>query len=126
MADAIERVLRLVSEGGLTAEEAEPILAAMSGGEQGEASGQSASHPREAASGPSDGTRYAHIEVREGGRRAVDLRVPFTLGSLGIGSIPGLSPENVERLREAIAAGATGPVFQVEDEDGDGVRIVIE
>ena len=32
----------------------------------------------------------------------------------------------VDRIRAALEAGARGPVFEALDEDGDGVRIVLE
>jgi hypothetical protein len=129
MTDAMERVLQLVADGRLSAAEAEPILAALDERESTAPpdSGASSGGPsdREDAA-REDRARYAHIEVTEGGRRAVDLRIPLALGSLGLGSIPGLSSESIQRVREAIDAGMRGPVFQVEDTDGDGVRIVIE
>ena len=39
--------------------------------------------------------------------------------------IPGLSESVTDRLREALASGITGPIVDIDD-DGDGVRIVIE
>lgn len=117
MSDALEQVLRLVAEGRLTAEEAEPILAALS----------EEPHPmgRGARSDPGTG-RFARIEVTERGHRAVDLRVPLSLGRMGLANIPGLSGETVDRLREAMAVGATGPILDIRSDDGDGVRIAIE
>ena len=117
MSDALEQVLRLVAEGRLTAEEAEPILAALAG------------EPRPAEDrvpGDSGAGRFARIEVTERGHRAVDLRVPLALGRMGLSNIPGLSGETVERLREAIALGVRGPVLDIRSDDGDGVRIAIE
>ena len=121
MTDAVEEVLRLVAEGRLSAEEAEPILAAL-----------------EATSGPAEASyteepirsdqagRMARIEVTEHGRSVVNLRVPLGLGRMALAAVPGLLPANIERIREAVARGLTGPILQVQDEDGDGVRIVIE
>jgi hypothetical protein len=40
--------------------------------------------------------------------------------------VPGLSSEQSERIRAAIAAGSSGPIVDVEDEDGDGVVISME
>jgi hypothetical protein len=122
--DTIERVLRLVSDGHLSAEEAGPILDALAN-----------RPPRPPAApgptgqpGPSDGPGSAlRIEVRDRGRTVVNLRVPLALGRAAIGRVPGISDMTSERIREAIAAGIKGSIVEVdEDGDGDGVRISIE
>lgn len=140
--DPIARVLHLVAEGRLTADEAGPILDALSG--QASASGPasafglaSASGPAEraepapaaasAASGPAgSAARFARIQVIESGRRVVDLRIPTSLGRFALGRVPGLSGEHIGELQRAIASGLIGPLLEVEDPDGDGVRIVLE
>lgn len=116
MSDPLEDVLRLVSEGRLTAEEAAPILDALE-------------NRRSSSAGASDavtGTRFARIEVREAGRKAVDLRIPLSLGRMAMSQIPGLSGTHATQLSEAIAHGVRGPILDITDEDGDGVRIVVE
>jgi hypothetical protein len=128
MSDALEQVLHLVAEGRLTAAEAEPILAALSDADRdkrrpGAAGGEARSGQEGSHSGPG---RVARIQVQERGRSSVDLRIPLSLGRLGLSTIPGLSGAIAERLREAVERGQTGPVLEVADEDGDGVRIVIE
>ena len=129
MTDPLDRVLELVASGRLTAEEAAPILEAL------EAKRTSAEAPFTsadangddpgAANGPSR-ARYARVEVREHGRRVVDLRVPISLGRLALARVPGLSAERITEVEEAVVSGARGPIFDVEDADGDGVRIVLE
>jgi hypothetical protein len=120
--DAFDRVLRLVSEGHLSAEEAGPILDALA---------NRPPRPPDTPSPRSPGERdeiagqALRIEVRERGRTVVNLRVPLALGRAAIGRVPGISEMTSERIREAIAAGIKGPVVEVE-EDGDGVRISIE
>lgn len=116
MSDPLDDVLRLVSAGRLTAEEAAPILDALE-------------NRRSAAAGASDattGARFARIEVREAGRKAVDLRIPLSLGRMAMSQIPGLSGTHATQLNEAIAHGVRGPILDITDEDGDGVRIVVE
>ena len=120
--DAFERVLRLVSDGRLTAEEAGPILDSLEAGE-----GRSAGHAP-ADSGPSTGdtpARALRVEVSERGRTVINLRVPLSLGRAAINRVPGISEATSDRIREAIAAGIKGPILDVDDE-GDGVRISIE
>lgn len=116
MSDPLDDVLRLVSEGRLTAEEAAPILDAL-----------------ENRRGPSGtewdagaGVRFARIEVLEAGRKAVDLRIPLSLGRMAMSQIPGLSGTHATQLNEAIARGVPGPILDIADEDGGGVRIVLE
>ena len=57
----------------------------------------------------------------------MNLRVPLSIGRMALNRIPGLSNDNVVRIREALEQGLTGPVLVVDDDaDGSGVRIVIE
>jgi len=132
MTDPLERVLELVASGRLTAEEAAPILDALEAkgaaprAETGTA-GAYAGAGAETGTGTGGGTaRYARVEVRESGRRIVDLRVPISLGRFALSRVPGLSREQIAEVEEAVTSGARGPILDVEDADGDGVRIVLE
>lgn len=123
MSDAFERVLRLVSEGRLTAAEAAPLLDAL--GKPGSAA--PADEPAETAHGADERVpRFARIQVLEGGRRAVDLRVPISLGKLALARIPGLSGDQLNQVQNAVTSGLRGPILDIQDTDGDGVRIVLE
>ena len=127
--DPMGQVLRLVAEGRLTAEEAAPILEALEGRASEPPSGGSAAGIADAgqgAAGRRDGPRYARIEVTERGRKAVDLRIPLSLGRRALGAIPGLSSVQATELDEAVNRGLLGPVVDISDDDGDGVRIVLE
>ena len=120
--DAFERVLRLVSEGKLTAEEAGPILDvldAAGGGSSRQAPGTPPLRGNEPRA------RALRVELTERGRVVVNLRIPISLGRAAIERVPGISEMTSERIREAIAAGIRGPILDVDD-DGDGVRISIE
>lgn len=141
MTDPLDRVLKLVAEGRLTAEEAAPILDALDtraktpgwsgfaadagSGNAGAGTGSSAGNGSDAAR-EGDRPRWARIEVRESGRRVVDLRIPISLGRFALNRVPGLSREQVAEVEEAVVSGARGPILDVEDPDGDGVRIVLE
>jgi hypothetical protein len=120
MADPLDQVLRLVSEGRLSAEEAAPILDALEAQRAAPEAAGAASRATET------GARFARIEVLELGRKAVDLRIPLSLGRMAIASIPGLSGTYATQLKEAIARGVPGPILDIADEDGGGVRIVLE
>ena len=75
---------------------------------------------------PTGSPRFARIEVRERGKRVVDLRIPISLGRFALGRVPGLSASHVADVEEAVASGDRGPILDIEDADGDGVRIVLE
>ncbi len=130
--DPLDQVLRLVAEGRLTAEEAAPILAALdaagspgSAGRDGPAGAPGApgsDEPRRSASG---GATSLRIEVRESGRQVVNVRLPIAVGRFALDRVPGLSGDQVSRVRQALRSGLSGPVLEVDD-GGDGVRIVLE
>ena len=123
--DALESVLRLVADGRLSAEEAGPILDAL------EARGAAPSTDDRERGDDADARRREpgraiRLEVTENGRKVVNLRVPLALGRAALSRVPGLSEATTDRIREAIEAGITGPIVQVDEASGDGVRIVIE
>ena len=142
-ADPLEQVLRLVSEGRLTADEAGPILAALDDrpgtapGADGGATDARKAPPRDEPPGgfgsnpppsfdiPQTSATSLRLEVRENGRQVVNLRLPIAVGRLALDRVPGLSGEQVERVREALNDGMRGPILQVEDGDS-GVLIVLE
>ena len=134
MADPLDEVLRLVAEGRLTAEEAAPVIDAlqavgMAGGDDDNAGTESPDQQTDGTSrqGSTTRPRTLRLEVSEGGRKVVNLRVPIALGRMGIDRIPGLSADNVSRIRQALDEGMTGPILAVdEDDEGNGVRIVLE
>jgi hypothetical protein len=120
MTDPLEQVLRLVAEGRLTAEEAAPVIDAL---QADDAATDRESQPAPSGSMP----RALRIEVSEGGRKVVNLRVPLSIGRMAIDHVPGLSNDNITRIREALDQGMTGPVLVVDEGgDGNGVRIVLE
>ena len=138
--DPLERVLNLVAEGRVSAEEAASILAALDERPgQGTAAGGGArsAPPRDEPPGgpgsspspsfdPGGGAAASlRLAVRECGRQVVNLRLPIAVGRLALDRVPGLSGEQVDRVREALNGGLRGPVLEVEDGD-NVVRIVLE
>ena len=130
--DALERVLRLVAEGRLTADEAGPILDALDDPRRGSERGAGAAAVR--AAGQDDGITDAtdrdpaktlRVEVTDGGRAVINLRIPLSLGRAALNQVPGISDATSDRIREAIEAGIKGPIVDVDDGD-DGVRISLE
>lgn len=136
IAAAVDRVLRLVADGRLSAEEAGPILDALDpaapGAESGDGRGAAGSRAgssagsRPGATGERGSARSIRIEIFERRKRVVNLRIPLSLGRFALARVPGLSAERIDEVEEAIAGGQTGPILDVEDDEGDGVRIVVE
>ena len=144
-ADPLDQVLRLVAEGRLTAQEAAPILAALDeqgptrpgtprgtrwpeppGGFAFDAPPEMTEWPGPTSEpGPGRPSSTLRIQVRDAGRNVVNLRLPLAVGRFALDRVPGLSNEQVERVREAMSSGFRGPILDVDD-DGDGVRISIE
>ena len=131
MPDPLDDVLRLVADGRLTAAEAQPIIEALerTGSAGPETVGHDASgRPRESATSRDEvrgSGRTVRLEVTEGGRAVVNLRLPVSLGEVALRSLPGMSGPQVDRIRQALADGVRGTILETVD-DGDGVRIVID
>jgi hypothetical protein len=129
MTDALAQVLRLVADGRLTAEQAAPILDALSAaGLDGPADEERsvAGEVIEPEASAERGTATAiRIEITEHGRRVVNLRVPVSLGRMALDRIPGLSGANVDLVRRALSDGRSGTLLHIDEEDG-GVRIALE
>ena len=135
MTDPLDEILRLVAEGLVTAEEAAPVIDALqaagviddAAGEATDTTDGPSGARAGGGSGPTSLPRALRLEVSEGGRRVVNLRVPLSLGRMALDRIPGLSPDNISSIRQALDEGLTGPILVVdESDDGDGVRIVLE
>jgi hypothetical protein len=128
MSDALEQVLRLVAEGRLTADQAAPILDALAEADDDATSGPDPDRS-EAADDPTGPPRRSatsiRIEISEGGRKVVNLRVPVSLGRMAMDRIPGLSGTNADMVRQALAEGRSGTLLDIDD-DGSGVRIALE
>ncbi len=140
-ADPLQQVLDLVANGTVSPEEAASILAALdarsdrSPGAVGEEPGTTPPRdepPGGFGSNPPPGFAPAggpptslRLEVREGGRQVVNLRLPMAVGRLALDRVPGLSGDQVDRVREALSSGLRGPVLEVDDGD-DTVRIILE
>jgi hypothetical protein len=73
------------------------------------------------------GGRQLRIKVTERGRQVVNLRIPIRFVETALAFVPGLGGDQAERIRDAVRAGAVGPIIDVEDADGEGgVLISVE
>ncbi|MFN8517979.1 MAG: hypothetical protein U0667_01015 [Chloroflexota bacterium] len=126
MDDALEGILRQVAAGQLSPQDAEPIVAALSGS----AAPAGDDHaPEDPAVGPVDrggsDRRAVRVQVREAGRTVVNLRIPMSWAGLA-SLVPGLSSAQVQRVSDALRNGERGPIVDIVDADGDGVVISTE
>lgn len=127
MGDELATVLRLVAEGKLSADEAAPIIEALGR--------PAAPRPPEppfpfgsAGATPSKGSRgrRVRIQVHEGGRKAVDIRVPLSFAAMAARMVPGMPDSYAALIEQAVEGDIVGPIVDAEDEDGDSVLISIE
>ena len=131
MADPLETVLGLVADGRLTAEQAAPLIDALqessAEGRQGAPSADPAESTTTMSNTPQGRPTALRIEVSESGRKVVNLRIPLNLGGMALDHVPGLSTDNILRIREALEHGMSGSLLVVDEGDGgDGVRISLE
>lgn len=156
MPEELETILRLVAEGKLSPEDASPIIDALTRAERGpspdrhrdredrrtdrmhrrmERAGrrlgqafaradERISDAQSAISGSA--SRQLRIRVTEHGRQVVNLRIPIGFVDAALQFVPGLAGDQSQRIRDAVNAGTTGPILDVEDPDGDGVLISVE
>jgi len=128
MNEELATVLRLVSEGRLTPEEAAPIVEALGragGPGRGQHAGPSAPPGGAAGRGTTRGRRM-RIRVSERGRAVVDVRVPLAFAAMAARMVPGIPESYAALIRQAVEADEVGPIVDTEDDQGDAVLITIE
>lgn len=116
----IDKILRLVADGALSAQEADEIIAALDSAAQAP---KQVIEQRPPAAG---GARQLRIEVTDGGRHVVNLRVPLNIAGWASAILPGLSDTDSDRIRGAVASGTRGPILDITDNDGSRVLITSE
>ena len=125
MSDELETVLRLVADGTLTPAQAAPIIEALTRAER--APDADGLHGPRTEEPMADGRgRQLRIRVTERGRQVVNLRIPIGFIDAALKFVPGIGGDQGERIRDAVRAGAVGPIVDVEDPDGGGVLISLE
>jgi polyhydroxyalkanoate synthesis regulator phasin len=123
----VEKILRMVEEGALTPEEADEVLATLaSAGHPEQSATEAANKADQQADTDTDRARHLRVEITEGGRRVVNLRVPVNIASFAAGFVPGLPDDAAERIRQSIRDGLRGPIVDIASGDGDRVLIVNE
>jgi hypothetical protein len=114
------RILRMIQEGKITAEEGAKLLSALKGQRRDEGAG------REAAS-------WVRLRVTDGrsGRNKVNVNLPMSLVSsllkLAARFIPEDADVDLDELRTALDSGARGKVFEADmEEDNQHLEVFVE
>ncbi|HEX2698470.1 MAG TPA: hypothetical protein VHM28_12240 [Anaerolineales bacterium] len=127
MANAEERmkILKMIEEGKISAEDGAKLLAALSEGRRGPGAPNS---PRPPGSG-----RWLRIRVTDiaSGRSKASVQIPLGLIDAGMKIGAHFAPEvegvDMSYVMEALRSGMTGKIIDVtDDEDGEHVEIYVE
>ena len=117
------KILQMLEEGKINADEAATLLRAMGQGKRTTSSGPSFS---------SEG-RYLRVQVtdRNSGRSKVNVTLPMGLVGVGLRMAERFAPEfegiDMQELEDALASGAVGKIVEVTDEDeNELVEIYVE
>ena len=132
MRDELATILRLVAEGKLSADEAAPIIEALSlpprrDADQAWAHSAHEDHAaRHGLHGEGRERRRIRIQVSERGRRVVDLRIPLAFAAVAARAVPGIPDSYASLIERAVQEETLGAIVDTEDENGDGVLITLE
>lgn len=117
------KVLQMLEEGKISAEEAATLLRAMDKGKQG----------RVAIPTTSTEGRYLHVRVTDAGTGnvKVNVTIPLSLVNVGLRMAERFAPEfediEMQEISEIIASGAVGKIVEVMDaEDNELVEVFVE
>ena len=119
------KILKMVDEGKISAEDGSKLLAALSGG--GSKGGMPAPRPHAGAA------RWLRVRVTDvkTGRSKASVQIPLALVDAGMKIGAHFAPEidgmDMTSVMEAFHSGMTGKIIDVmDDEDGEHVEIFIE
>ncbi len=116
------KILKMIEEGKLSAEEGSKLLAALTAGNRPPVPGI-----------PVGGAKWLRVRVTEvgSGRPKATVQIPLALMDAGMKIGAHFAPEidgvNMDQLMEALRTGMTGKIIDVTDEeDGEHVEIYVE
>ena len=117
------RILKMVEDGQISAEEGAKLLAALSSG----------SRPKSSLATAPGGAKWFRVRVMDlnSGRNKVNVNIPMSLVSVGVKMgarfVPDVAGVDFDEIMEAIRSGAQGKIVDmVNEEDGERVEIFIE
>ncbi len=119
------RILKMIEQGTVSAEDGARLLEALSSGEQRQQA--------EARMLPAGSPRWFRVRVTDmrTGKNKVNVNIPMGLVSVGLRMgarfAPQLEGVALDQIGDMIRSGATGKLIEVEDaEDGERVEIFVE
>ncbi len=119
------KILKMVEEGKISAEEGAKLLAALQQAQRGSGGDQAGRRP--------GAGRWLRIRVTEvaTGRSKASVQIPIGLIDAGMKIGAHFAPEvegvDMSNVLDAVRAGATGKIIDVtDDEDGERVEIYVE
>ncbi len=117
------KILQMLEEEKITAEEATTLLRALDGGR----------HAGPGTPTPGGASRYLRIQVTDltSGSAKVNVTIPMGLVSAGLRMAERFAPElegfDMQELEDVLASGAAGKIVEVMDEeDNERVEIYVE
>jgi hypothetical protein len=115
------KILKMIEQRSITAEEGAKLLAALGKQEQ----------KRQAAAGGESRWLRVRITDMDSGKASVNVNLPLGLVSVGLKMgarfIPDMEGVRVEELEEALRQGLTGKIMDVVDEEeGQRVEVYVE
>jgi hypothetical protein len=117
------RILKMIEQGQVSAEDGARLLEALSTGER-----KNAQSPMAASS-----ARWFRVRVTDlrTGKNKVNVNIPMGLVKVGMKMGARFAPEmegmDLSQISEMVEAGATGKLVEIEDEeDGERVEIFVE
>lgn len=121
------RILKMIEQGQISAEDGARLLEALSFGEQPRLT------PPFNATASSGSARWLRVRVTDmaTGKHKVNVNIPVGLVNVGLKMGARFAPEmegvDIDQLTQLIRSGATGKLIEVEDSaDGERVEIFIE
>lgn len=118
------KILKMIEEGKITAEDGAKLLAALA---------ESRKTPAQPLTISGSDARWFRVRVTDmsSGRTKVNVNIPMGLVNVGIKMgarfAPGVETEQLEMIAEALKAGQQGKILDVtNDEDGEHVEIFVE
>jgi hypothetical protein len=124
------RILKMVQDGKLTAEEAAQLINAV---DSGKGPGQETGPEKPPVPGSPMAGRWFNVKIsnQSDNRKRVNVRLPVSLVRAGIKMGAKFSPEvenlDVEELLQFINSGETGQFIEVfDEEDGDHIQVFID
>jgi hypothetical protein len=124
------RILRMIEEGKITAEEGVQLIAALTRSRQAE---QKPAAAQSTKNKPSGNARWLRVRVSNGrtGRQQVNVNLPLFLVDIGLKIGARYAPElegiDFKEISQLIREGAQGKIIDVTDDaDGDHVEIFVD